>query len=86
MAQVLYILTKGPAESVDLPVPPDGSRGSAISVLLIQDAVALTHVPGHHTYALCDDVATRNVRPSFPTVSYREMLRMIFEADTVVAL
>jgi hypothetical protein len=31
-------------------------------------------------------VRARNVTTPFPTISYRDMLRMIFDADAVIAL
>ena len=86
MRKVLYILSKGPASLSDVLLPKEASPGKDISFLLIQDAVSLTQVPGGQTYALLDDVRTRNVTTPFPTISYRDMLRMIFDADAVIAL
>src|SRR5205809_3188039 len=86
LRKVLYILSKGPAPLSDVLLPKEASPGKDISFLLIQDAVSLTQVPGAQTYALVDDVRARNVRTRFPTVSYRGMLRMIFDADAVIAL
>jgi len=70
----------------DVLLPKEASPGKDISFLLIQDAVSLTQAPGGQTYALLDDVRTRNVTTPFPTISYRDMLRMIFDADAVIAL
>ena len=86
MRKVLYILSKAPAPLSDVLLPKEASPGKDISFLLIQDAVSLTQVPGGQTYALLDDVRTRNVTTPFPTISYRDMLRMIFDADAVIAL
>ncbi len=86
MRKVLYILSKGPAPLSDVLLPKEASPGKDISFLLIQDAVSLTQAPGGQTYALLDDVRTRNVTTPFPTISYRDMLRMIFDADAVIAL
>ena len=86
MRKVLYVLSKGSAQWSHVPLPKETSPEKQISVLLIQDAVALPHVPGGRTYALVDDVTARKIRPAFPTVSYHEMLRMIFDADTVITL
>jgi sulfur transfer complex TusBCD TusB component (DsrH family) len=46
----------------------------------------VTHVPTSRVYALVDDVRARNIAPSYPGVSYADMLRMMFEADVVIAL
>lgn len=86
MRKVLYILSKGAAPLSDALLPKEASPEKDISILLIQDAVSLMQVPGTRTYALLDDVRARNVRTPFPTISYRDMLRMIFDADAVIAL
>lgn len=85
MSQVLYILAKGKLPDRAL-FPPAARSGEQTSVVLIQEAVGLQQVPGQQVYALQDDVAQRHVAPAFPTISYRDFLRMIFEADRVVAL
>ena len=86
LRKVLYILSKGPAPLSDVLLPKEASPGKDISFLLIQDAVSLTDLPAGRVYVLLDDVRTRNVTTRFPTVSYRDMLRMIFDADAVIAL
>lgn len=37
-------------------------------------------------YALSDDVCDRKVSVPYPLVSYGDMLRMILESETVIAL
>ena len=86
MRKVLYILRKDTSELLDDLLTKEASPDEDVSVLLIHDAVALTQRLGNRTYALVDDAATRNLRPSFPTISYGDMLRLIFDADTVIAL
>ena len=54
--------------------------------MLIQDGVTLTHLQRKHVFALSDDVLARNVTTSYPVISYADVLRMMFEADTVIAL
>lgn len=84
--KVLYILSKGPnqllQELLQENVPPDMD----ISVILIQDSVSMSRIPLSHVFVLSEDAVSRHVTPSFPTVSYCDMLCMIFEADRVVAL
>lgn len=54
--------------------------------MLLQDGVTRTDLTAPHVYALSDDVATRHVPPLYPAISYADILRMIFEADAVIAL
>lgn len=84
MAQVLYII--GKAASPDPALFPPIGTDAQTSVVLIQDAVTLSQVPGHQVYALADDLAQRKATSRFPMISYRDLLRMIFEADRVVAM
>ena len=82
----LYIVGHGPEESSQNLFPEHLSSGSDVSVILIQDGVAHQSVPAQHVYVLSDGTLPRNVNSSFPTVSYQEMLKMIFEADHVIVL
>ena len=84
MAQLLYILGQAGLPDPAL-FPPTGTEGMTTAVL-IQDAVTLSQVPAHKVYALQDDLAERKVSSVFPAISYRDLLRMIFEADRVVAM
>ena len=85
MSQVLYILAKDTLPDRAL-FPPAPRADERTSVVLIQDAVGLRQVPGEQVYALQDDVAQRRVTAAFPMISYRDLLRMIFQADRVMAL
>ena len=85
MHKVLYIISNGDSLRSDLVLPAAGADQET-SVVLIEAGVTLTDVPSSHVFALAEDVAARNVTPAFPTVSYEEMLRLMFEADSVVAL
>ncbi|HJU04114.1 MAG TPA: hypothetical protein VJ692_03110 [Nitrospiraceae bacterium] len=57
-----------------------------VSVILIQEGVTLKQVHADHVYVLSEDAMNRGITPAFPTVSYRDMVRMMFEADSVIAL
>lgn len=85
MSQVLYILAKATLPDRAL-FPPAPRADDRFSVVLIQDAVGLQQVPSRQVHALQDDVVQRKVSSAFPMISYRDFLRMIFEADRVVAL
>jgi len=81
---ILYILSN--ARQTDLLPPTSRSTGKQASAVLIQDAVGLPDVSAEPVYALADDVATREVIPSYPLISYPDLLRLIFEVDKVVVL
>ena len=81
--KILYLLKD--AVPNDL-LPLDQSLDREVSILLLQDGVKLAHVSADRVYALSDDVRARNITSSYPVVSYADMLRMMFEADTVIAL
>ena len=83
MRRVLYIISRGPSDfSPDLlpsSPPPDAKA------VLLHDALRLTTLPFSQVYALSDPADEQGSSP-FPRISYRDLLRMIFEAETVVAL
>ena len=83
---MLYIVGKSPGqESVSL-LSTDPSSQDDIFVVLIQDGVKHQRLPFSHVFTLSDDVSTENQVSPFPSVSYQDLLRMIFEADTVAVL
>jgi sulfur transfer complex TusBCD TusB component (DsrH family) len=85
MQKLLYIISKAGSLSSGL-IPSEPSPDRDVSVLLIQDGVSLTRVPGSRVFVLSEDATSRKITPTFPTISYRDMLKLLFEADTVVAL
>ena len=64
----------------------DETSGSEVSVVLLQDGVSLIDLPTNRVYALSDDVRARHITPPYPVISYADVLRMMFEADAVIAL
>lgn len=64
----------------------DQTSGGEVSVVLLQDGVSLTDFPANRVYALTDDVRARHMMSPYPMISYADVLRMIFEADAVIAL
>ena len=85
MRKLLYLLKSAAADSETL-LPPRPDPEQEVTVILIQDGVARRHVPAGRVYALSDDVAARGIAPAFPTISYPDLVRMLFEADSVVAI
>lgn len=64
----------------------DQASGGEVSVVLLQDGVSLTGLPANRVYALSDDVRARHITRTYPVISYADVLRMMFEADVVIAL
>ena len=72
-------------ESVSLlPSQPDFKEN--VSVVLIQEGVRHQTLPFSHVFALSDDMLLRKLTSPFPSVSYEELVEMIFRADTVAVL
>jgi hypothetical protein len=85
LRKILYLVKDSNPATATL-VPEQASSDQSISIVLLQDAVRRTDLTRQSLHALSDDVETRGVVPSCPVVSYHDLLRMIFEADAVVAL
>ena len=85
MRHVLYLVKSPLPFSADL-LPPDRPGDQQVAVILIQDGVAQQQVSADRVYVLEDDAVSRGIIPTYPTASYEDMLRMIFEADSVIAL
>ena len=79
-------MSKSPIqESVSL-LSTNPSSQDDISVVLIQDGVKHQKLPFSHVFTLSGDVSSEKPVSSFPSVSYQDLLCMIFEADTVAVL
>jgi sulfur transfer complex TusBCD TusB component (DsrH family) len=86
MRKVLYLLSQPLTDIPKELLSTSSSPGEEVSVILIEDGVKLDQVPAQKVFSLTEDVATKNIKTKFPTVSYRDMLRMIFESDTVITV
>ena len=83
---MLYIVSKAPeVESISL-LPADSGSKNDVSVVLVQDGVRHQKLPFPHVFTLSDDLLSRKLSSPFPSVSYQDLLRMIFEAETVAVL
>jgi sulfur transfer complex TusBCD TusB component (DsrH family) len=85
LRHVLY-LVKSPVLLSETLLPADRSDDQQVVVILIQDGVAQQQVSADRVYVLEDDAVSRGISSHYPTASYADMLRMIFEADSVIAL
>ena len=86
MKKILYIISKPPGQDdVSLLSTIPSSQEDA-SVVLIHDAVKHRSVPFPRVFTLSDNVSSERPVSPFPSVSYQDLLSMIFEADTVAVL
>jgi hypothetical protein len=84
LRKLLYLLKDPSPSAGDL--LPCHATDQDVSVILIQEGVVHNRLPVDRVYVLLEDTISRGIAPAFPTISYQDMLRMMFEADTVVAL
>lgn len=85
MRKILYLIKNDKAVQPNLLVS-DQTSDKEVSVVLLQDGVRLTDLPTSRVYVLSDDVSARLITPAHPAISYADVLRMMFEADAVIAL
>jgi hypothetical protein len=83
--KVLYIVSDTHTLTSGL-LPKETSPDLETTVVLIEDAVVLRDIPARRVFALSEDLASRKTTSTFPMVSYADMLKLMFEADTVIAL
>lgn len=84
--KTLYIVSTPPAgEGISL-LPSSPSSAAGASVVLVQDGVRHQKLSVSPVFVLAEDATSRKVTASFPSISYRELLGMIFEADAVAVL
>jgi len=83
---MLYIVGESPSKESVFLLSTDPSSQDDVSVVLIHDGVKHRGLPFSYVFTLSDDVSSEKPVSSFPSVSYKDLLRMIFEADTVAVL
>ena len=79
-------MSKAPSEKSISLLPTDSGSKNDVSIVLIQDGVKYQKLPFTHVFTLSDDVVSRKLSSPYPSVSYPDLLRMIFEAETVAVL
>lgn len=86
MRKTLYIVSVPPvAEDISL-LPSSRESVAGASVVLVQDGVRHQKLAVSRAFVLGEDAKSRQVTSPFPSISYPELLGMIFEADTVAVL
>ena len=86
MRKGLYLVSKGPGQDGASLLPGRSHSEQDVSVVLIQDGVSHCALPFSKVFVLSDDVLSRKLVSPFPSVSYQDLLRMIFDADMVAVL
>lgn len=86
MKKTLYIISKPPdvemKELLSFPVPAD----HLISAILIQQGIGFNSTESIPLFALENDIFSNQLKDSYSKIQYSDMLRMIFEADTVISI
>lgn len=83
---MLYIVSKTPSEESVFLLPSASVSKNDVSVVLVQDGVKHQKLPFPCVFALSDDLLSGKLSSPFPSVTYQDLLRMIFEAETVAVL
>ena len=83
---MLYIVSQAPSEESVSLLPADSGSKNDILVVLVQDGVRHQKLPFPCVFTLSDDLLSRKLSSPFPSVSYQDLLRMIFEAETVAVV
>ena len=87
MKKILYILTHILKEQEkQLISPPGGITKAVISIVLLRDAVGSQQLGTEHVYVLDEEVDAQELENSFPLISYRDMLELVFQSDTVIVV
>ena len=86
MRNILYILSQDPSKKSGPLLLSEPDPNQQVSILLIQEGVRNERSLHGKCFVLKEDAQARGVFPLFPLVSYADMLRMILQADTVVAI
>jgi hypothetical protein len=86
LRKTLYIVRRTSSLNDPFLIPGQAADKEVSSILLIQNAVLQPPLGRDRVYALTDGTASSPVPSSVASVSYQDMVRMIFESDTVTVL
>ena len=87
MKKILYVVSDNLKEQEEPSLfPRRGSTQDVISVVLLQEAVCLQKIAADYVYVLEEDVKNLGVATSYTSISYRDLLTMIFVSDTVIVV
>lgn len=86
MKNILYIISKPPDPDLDHLLSSSHSSEQSVSAVLIQKGMTYTPSGAISCFALEDDLPANNGTDACSKIQYSDMLRMIFEADTVISI
>lgn len=86
MRNILYILSQDPLSKGESLLLFEPDPDQQVSILLIQEGVYCSGSLPEKCFVLKEDAQARGVVSLFPSVTYPDMLSMILQADTVVAM
>lgn len=86
MKKILYIISKELDQDLSQLISSSASSRYSISAIFIQKGVVLKTAWPFPCFLLQDDSQINDQSALCPKIQYSDMLRMIFEVDTVISL
>ena len=86
MKKILYIISKQLDKDLNQLISSSTPTQFSISVILIQKGIKQNYTWSFPCFALEDDIQIKDRPTSYSKIQYSDMVRMVFEADTVISL
>ena len=86
MKKILYIISKQVDQDLECLIPSSISSKHSISAILIQEGTTLKPSWTFPYFVLEDHIQIKDEASLCSKIQYSDMVRMIFEADTVISL
>ena len=86
MKKILYIISKHVDQDLECLISSSVSPKHSISAILIQEGVTLRPSWTFPYFVLEDNKQIKNEADLCSKIQYSDMVRMVFEADTVISL
>ncbi len=86
MKKTLYLISKPQDEDMNTLLSSSVSVDHSISAIVIQRGTGFVPIFPFPLFVLENDIASHEMTDSYSKIQYSDMLRMIFEADTVISI
>ena len=86
MKKILYIISKPPDLDFEQLLTSTKSSEKSVSAVLIQKGIGYKPSGSISCFVLEDDLGTDNGSDACSKIQYSDMLRMIFDSDTVISI
>ena len=86
MKKILYIISKQLDQDLNQLISSSTSQEYSTSVIFIQKGITVKTTWSFPCFVLEDDVWISNQATLYPKIQYSDMVRMLFEVDTVISL